>query len=157
RATRRRARTVAAASARRHGRSARGGGAPRRRPPGDSSSRSHFLRHALGVSGRAHLGVEAVGFVELALTGPVVAEETGELRRDLVDDGRSRARSRLVDQRGRFGEGVFYLGGATRIPGAEEGSGARQERVHLEEAVATLPRFGQGLIGQVQRGPRIAL
>ena len=106
---------------------------------------------------RTHLGVEAVGFVELALTGRVVAEEEGELRRDLVNDGRSRARSDLVDQRGRFREGAPNLGCANRSLHAEQGSGACQERVHLEEAATALPRVGESLIRQPERGPRIAL
>jgi len=98
-----------------------------------------------------------VRLAKVALTGRVVAEEAGKLRRDLVDDGRSAARLRLVDQRGRVCEGSLDLSRVTRILGAEEGSGARQERVHLEEAVAALRRVGQGLIRQLQGDPRIAL
>ncbi len=59
--------------------------------------------------------------------------------------------------RGRFREGALHLGCGARALRSEQGSRARQQRVHLEEAGAALPRVGQGLVGQLQCGAGIAL
>src|SRR5262249_46802875 len=104
-----------------------------------------------------HPHVETMGLEELALGGSLVISEARELRRDFVDDRLSAARLRLLDQRGHFFEGALHLGCAARALRAEQGPRARQERVHLEEAAAALPRVDQGLVGQLECSARVAL
>src|SRR5262245_15204778 len=106
---------------------------------------------------RAYLHEEAVSLVEFALTGSLVTAQARERCRDLVDDRLSAARLRLVDQRGHFRQRALHVGCATRTLRAEQGSRAGQQSVHLEEAATALPRVGQGLIGQFQRGAGIVL
>src|SRR5207247_9126565 len=136
-ACRRPAGTAAAASEGTGDRSPRGDAAPHGRRREDSSRRlCQQRRDTLGVSRCAYLNEEAMGFAEFALTGSLVAAQAREFCRDLMDDRLSAARLRLVDQCGGLREGALHLGCATRTLGAEQGSRARQQGVHLEEAAA---------------------
>src|SRR5712692_6315627 len=92
---------------------------------------------------------------ELAIARNIVAESAGELGRDLMDDRVPAVRARLIDQRAYLRQRALSLGGATRLPGAEQGLGARQERVHLEQSAPAPAGLRQRLIRHLEGGPTV--